>query len=68
VEKDCQAHKLNKVDAIHGSRWRKVINDEQDGYRLCNHSSSTLQKCRQEGPVMTCILVSRMPVAIAMIS
>ena len=27
VEKDCQAHKLNKEDAIDGSRWRKLIKD-----------------------------------------
>jgi len=27
VEKDCQAHKLNKEDAMDHSRWRKLIND-----------------------------------------
>jgi len=27
VEKDCQAHKLNKEDAIDRSRWRKLIKD-----------------------------------------
>ena len=27
VEKDCQASKLNKEDAIHCSRWRKLIKD-----------------------------------------
>jgi len=27
VEKDCQACKLNKEDAINRSRWRKLIKD-----------------------------------------
>jgi len=27
VEKDCQAHKLNKEDDIDWSRWRKLIKD-----------------------------------------
>jgi len=27
VEKDCQAHKLNKEDAIDRSRWRKLMKD-----------------------------------------
>jgi len=27
VEKDCQARKLNKEDAIDHSRWRKLIKD-----------------------------------------
>jgi len=27
VEKDCQAHKLNKEDAMDRSRWRKLIKD-----------------------------------------
>jgi len=27
MEKDCQAHKLNKEDAMDGSRWRKTIKD-----------------------------------------
>jgi len=27
VEKDCQADKLNKEDAIDCSRWRKLIKD-----------------------------------------
>ena len=27
VEKDCQAHKLDKEDAIDRSRWRKLIKD-----------------------------------------
>jgi len=27
VEKDCQAHKLNKEDAIDHRRWRKLIKD-----------------------------------------
>jgi len=27
VEKDCQASKLNTEDAIHRSRWRKLIKD-----------------------------------------
>jgi len=25
VQKDCQAHNLNKEDAIHGGRWKKLI-------------------------------------------
>ena len=28
VEKDCQAHKLNKEEAINRSRWRKLIKDD----------------------------------------
>jgi len=27
VEKDCQAHKLNKEDAMDCSRWEKLIKD-----------------------------------------
>jgi len=27
VEKDCQARKLDKVDAMDRSRWRKLIKD-----------------------------------------
>jgi len=27
VKKDCQAHKLNKEDAMDSSRWRKLIKD-----------------------------------------
>ena len=27
VEKDCQAHKLKKEDAMDRSRWRKLIKD-----------------------------------------
>jgi len=27
VEEDCQAHKLNKEDAMECSRWRKLIKD-----------------------------------------
>jgi len=27
VEKDCQAHKLNKEDAMDHSRWTKLIKD-----------------------------------------
>jgi len=27
VEKDCQARKLNKDDAVDHSRWRKLIKD-----------------------------------------
>ena len=30
VEKDCQARKLNKEDAIDRSRWRKFIKDVPD--------------------------------------
>jgi len=29
VEKDCQAHKLNKEDAMDRSKWRKLIKDVQ---------------------------------------
>jgi len=29
VEKDCQAHKLNKEDAMDQSKWRKLIKDIQ---------------------------------------
>jgi len=28
VEKDCQAGKLNKEDAMHHKRWRKQIKDD----------------------------------------
>ena len=28
VEKDCQAHKLNKEDALYHKRWRKQIRDD----------------------------------------
>jgi len=28
VEKDCQAHKLNKEDAMDRNRWRKQIRDD----------------------------------------
>jgi len=43
VEKDCQARKLNKEDAIDCSRWRKLIrmSDEQDGCEWVNVSSGT---------------------------
>jgi len=27
VQKDCQAHKLNREDAMDRSRWRKMIKD-----------------------------------------
>jgi len=27
MEKDCQAHRLNKEDAMDCSRWRKLIKD-----------------------------------------
>jgi len=27
VERDCQAHQLNKEDAVDRSRWRKLIKD-----------------------------------------
>ena len=43
MEKDCQARKLNKEDAIDCSRWRKLIrmSDEQDGCEWVNVSSGT---------------------------
>jgi len=28
VQKDCQAHKLNREDAMDYSRWRKQIRDD----------------------------------------
>jgi len=28
VQKDCQAHKLNREDAIDRNRWRKQIRDD----------------------------------------
>ena len=28
VQKDCQAHKLNRMDAMDHSRWRKLIRDD----------------------------------------
>jgi len=28
VEKDCQAHKLNREDAINHNRWRKQMRDD----------------------------------------
>ena len=28
VEKDCQALKLNREDAVDGTRWRKQIRDD----------------------------------------
>jgi len=28
VEKDCQAHKLNREDAMDRNRWRKQIRDD----------------------------------------
>jgi len=39
VEKDCQARKLNKEDAMDCSRWRKLIKgmfDYQDGCEWVN--------------------------------
>ena len=43
VEKDCQARKLNKEDAMEHSRWRKLINlsDNQDLCEWVNVSSGT---------------------------
>jgi len=28
VQKDCQAHKLNREDAMDRGRWRKLVKDE----------------------------------------
>jgi len=28
VEKDCQAHKLSREDAVDGNRWMKQIRDD----------------------------------------
>ena len=30
VQKDCQAHKLNREIAVDHSRWRKLMDDDQD--------------------------------------
>ena len=40
VEKDCQAHKLNKEDTMDLSRWRKFIKN-QDGCACVNVSSGS---------------------------
>ena len=41
MEKNCQARKWNKEDAIDRSRWRKLIRmvDDQDGCEWVNVSS-----------------------------
>ena len=43
MEKDCQACKVNKKDAMDRSRWRKLIKlrDVQDGREWVNVSSGT---------------------------
>ena len=41
VEKDCQARKLNKEDAMDRSRWRKLMFDDQDGCEWVGVSSGT---------------------------
>jgi len=43
VEKDCQARKLNKEDAINRKRWRNQIrdNDDHDRCEWLNVSSGT---------------------------
>ena len=43
MEKDCQARKLNKEDAVDRSRWRKLIkmSDVQNGCEWMNVSSGT---------------------------
>ena len=41
VREDCQARKMNKVDAIDRCKWRKMINDDQVGCEWVNVSSGT---------------------------
>jgi len=43
VQKDCQARKLNREDAMDRSRWKKLIKDvdNQDRCELVNVSSDT---------------------------
>jgi len=43
VREDCQAHKLNKEDAVDSCKWRKVIRKyvDQDGCERVNVSSGT---------------------------
>ena len=41
MEKDCQACKLNREDAMDRSRSRKLMFDNQDGSELLNVSSGT---------------------------
>ena len=43
VEKDCEAHGLNREDAMDRSRWRKQIGifDDHDGCKWVNVSSGT---------------------------
>jgi len=44
VQKDCQAHKLNREDAMDRNIWRKQIKmiDDQDRCELVNVSSGTV--------------------------
>jgi len=41
VEKDYQAHKLNREDAMDHSRWKKQIRDDHDKCEWVNVSSGT---------------------------
>ena len=43
MEKDCRARKLNTEDAMHHSKWRKLIrmSDDHDGCLLVSVSSGT---------------------------
>ena len=43
VREDCQAHKMNKEDAIDRCKWRKMIKDagDQDGCEWVSVSSGT---------------------------
>jgi len=43
VERNCQARKLNKEDAMDRSKWRKLVrmSDDQDGREWVSVSSGT---------------------------
>jgi len=41
VEKDFQAHKLNREDAMDRNRWRKQITDDHNRCQWVNVSSGT---------------------------
>jgi len=41
VENDCQAHKLNREDAMDRNRWRKQMTDDHDRCEWVNVSSGT---------------------------
>ena len=41
VQKDCQAHILNKEDAMDRSKWRKLMSNDQDGCERVSVSFGT---------------------------